>query len=141
MPTVADLTNWLQAQTWWPTDPIASDPTRLLSVYGPDELDIVGLNDRCVFLFPTAGAGFLLEQALDVPGFQFRIRGKQREFSDAESLARTIDVNLVKAWPTTIAGLPVPRISRVGGAPAYLTRDPAGRTHFTGNYLFTTAAG
>lgn len=134
MIAVADLTTWLQAQSWWPRDGVGP-----LAVYSPDQMDLKDLADRCVFVFPTAGSGFLLEQAFEVPAAQLRIRGAQGNYPDAESLANVIDRGLAAAWPTTIGAKAVQYISRVGGAPAYLLRDTARRSHFTGNYLFTVA--
>lgn len=138
---VADLTTWLQGQTWWPLDPTPANPNNPLAVGTPEDFAMTPGNkpDRCVFVFPTAGAGFLLEQAFDVPGAQLRFRGAQRDYTDAESMAKTIDKGLVTGWPTTIGGVDVGKIDRAGGAPAFLNRDPAGRVHFTGNYLFTSA--
>lgn len=137
--TITDLRVWLQAQTWWPLDPTEDDPAIPLAVYDPDQIDIAGLNDRAVFLFPSAGPGFLLEQAFDVVAFQFRFRGAQGDYGDVETIAETIDKGIVNGWPTDVGGKRVGKIARVGSAPSFLLRDSARRSHFTGNYLFTVA--
>lgn len=137
--TTADLREWLQAQTWWPLNPTAANAERPLAVYDPDQLDIAGLDDRAVFLFPSAGPGLVLEQAFDVVAFQFRLRGQQGDYNDVESIAETIDKGLVNGWPATIGGKRVGQIGRVGSAPSFLLRDSGRRSHFTGNYLFTVA--
>lgn len=135
-----DLAPFLQALPHWPATATAVP----IPVYRPDQLDIAGLQDRCVFATPTSGPGLLLENAFDVPGCQLRFRGPQGSpgddgYDDVERMAQAVDKDLLNAAPTTIGGQHVGLITRVGSAPTFLLRDSGRRVHFTGNYLFTIA--
>lgn len=108
-------------------------------------LGVAGYPDRAVFVTSTPGGGLQLENATDVQNFQFRFRGGQGDptsrYTDAESLAKTVDTAIINAaYPTTIGGRQVIRLWRTGGPPAYLAAESQ-RAHFTCGYLFEAAAG
>lgn len=92
--------------------------------------------DRLVIVARTGGPGLALEGIADVPSFQVRFRGAQRDPDDAETLADLGDrLILEAALPAMISGRHVYSITRVGSPPTEDRRDSAGRTHLTCNYL------
>lgn len=94
-----------------------------------------------VIAVPTGGPRMLLERLIDVPTFQLRSVGLQRDYASAETLAGQVDSALLAVRPpATIAGRPLTVVDRVGGPPSFFARDSAGRTVFVCNYLFEVAA-
>lgn len=109
-----------------------------------ENLDDAGVIGQALFIGPTGGPGYLLEGALDVPTFQFRMKGAQgnpgEAFTAGEAFAKQVDDLMFVAsnYPTTIGGRHVTKIGRIGGPPAFLlTRDR--QTHFTASYSFEIA--
>lgn len=97
---------------------------------------LIASPNRLVVMTRTGGPGLAFEGIFDAVSFQARVRGAQNDGDDAENLALAVDSAFIDAkLPLDMGPNRVPRIDRIGGAPAYFTRDPAGRTHFTCNYL------
>lgn len=97
---------------------------------------IIPAPDRLVIITRTGGPGLAYEGLFDGISFQARVRGAQRDPDDAEELAGLIDSAFIDAsTPLDLGGHWVTRISRLGGSPAFLLTDPAGRTHLTANYV------
>lgn len=124
----------------------AGDTTRALPSALPFEGKIPDLPDRVYLLAFTGGPGFQVERAIDVQSFQIRTRGMASiggkapvGSSDAEDLAWAVDDLLMHTGAGLIGDCYVNLIDRVGGPPTFFMRDPKGRVHFTGNYLFYVA--
>jgi len=119
----APLTQWLAAQ-------VGLDPGNVfIGPYVPDEPAlalIVTLNGG---LEPRA------EGAIDVPGFQVRMRGEPEDYASAEALARAVDVALMSASMVDIGDTTVLAFSRTGGPPDPDPPDNGDRTTFVCNYL------
>jgi hypothetical protein len=97
---------------------------------------IIKSPDRLVILTRTGGPGLAYEGLFDGISFQARTRGAQGDPDDAEDIAGYVDSAFVDAsTPFDMSGHHVTRISRLGGPPAFLLTDSAGRTHLTANYV------
>lgn len=115
--------------------------------------------DRLVVLTKYGGPGPIEENQFEVLSFQARCRGGKRpgvapgygpdpdqisgdagatSYDDAEGLAGAVDRAFLEAGiPAIVNGKYVREIR--GGPPQYLLTDPAGRVHFTANYLLIAA--
>jgi hypothetical protein len=97
--------------------------------------------DRLAIIQQTGGPGETRERTFDVISFQVRSRGKQRSSTDdGARLAWQVDDALLGVeGPLTLGDTRVISIQRSGGAPGFLERDAAGRSHFACSYLFECA--
>lgn len=101
--------------------------------------------DKLIVVTMTGGPGLTVEGVFDNVSAQLRVRGDQNDPDSAEDLAWATDYLLVPPplapplLPGMIGGQYVQGVTRVGGPPAFLMRDSARRTHFTGNYIFAVA--
>jgi hypothetical protein len=102
--------------------------------------------DLLVVVAQTGGPGFSVEQAYDSVSFQLRSRGLQRDGGvSARDLAWQADFALIPPpmaaplVPCMIGSQFVNLVTRVGGPPAFLLRDSAGRSHYVCSYIFSVA--
>lgn len=96
--------------------------------------------DRLIVLTLSGGPGEKRERAFDVRSLQVLTRGMQRSPADAEQLAQQVDDVFMGATRTTIGGSYVATITRAGGPPAFVAREPAsGRVTLSCNYLLEVA--
>lgn len=107
---------------------------------GPDVPDAP---DRLIIITLQPGAGFVVEQNMEMVAFQARIRGRQNDPADAQALAYDVDRAVCAAsWPQTIGGLHVAVGTRTGGRPAPIgPLDSSRRQNWTGNYYFLAESG
>jgi len=134
----AALISWLSTLGGWDSNQETGVPF-YLGPYIPDSPDQV-----CV-ITPTPGAGYRLEGATDVCGFQARVRGPQGgdgspgAQSAAEALAHRLDALIfAAAYPVTLpSGQVIVTAHRLSGAPAPLSGEPddADRFSFVCQYL------
>lgn len=124
MPLLSGYSAWLKALG-------VAEPIRLDSM--PDKPDEV------VVLTATGGFGLQVEGAIDNPTVQVRTRAPKDQGARAEALSHRIDGLILDAeYPTRIGGKHVTEADRVGGAPAFLRKDDAGRTEYVCNYRMQT---
>jgi hypothetical protein len=139
LPTLPGITG--RTVAGWVTDRLADvlTPPPLVVGSGAAYLAdgrLLAQPDRLVVMTRTGGPGLAFEGIFDAVSFQARVRGAQNDGDDAEQIALAVDSVFIDAkLPVDMGPNRVPRIDRIGGGPAYYTRDSAGRTHFTGNYL------
>lgn len=100
--------------------------------------------DSMVVVTRTGGPGESLEGAIDDVSFQLRCIGAQNDALSAETMAWDIDFMLCPPPPLSLlAGLIgaqyVTKVQRVGAPPTFFLLDIAGRTHLTGNYIFSVS--
>ncbi len=91
--------------------------------------DIIGL------VTPLPGAGLALEGLFDYPAFQIELIGRERDQDKIESAFTTLDRALV--WldlPSTLWGVRVVQLDRVGGGPAATQQDEHQRISYTCSY-------
>lgn len=105
--------------------------------------DVIPPTGRIIYVRMSAGAGYSLEGIQDNPTFTLEVRGADRNFDDAEYIAREADDIILRQGdiPYTFSdGTYVYFIGRTGGAPSELqVSDISGRYAFTCNYYATVA--
>jgi hypothetical protein len=97
--------------------------------------------DRAVFITPTPGPGWITEEgALDVWGFQARLRGPSDDPLTPDLMIQQLDVLILNApKPVTVDGVHIAMVTRAGASPSPLPLDPADRRfEYTCTYLITT---
>lgn len=103
---------------------------------------IPDMPDLLVIITMVPGAGEAMEGVTDTPGFQVRVRGKQRQASTAEEVALRID-QLVRfaVFPADAPGnTRLVAVTRSGGRPAPVgSPDAGGRVSYPATYLTTVA--
>lgn len=78
------------------------------------------------------GGGVRVEGALDAPTFQVLVRAASG--TRARDIAFAVDRLMLEAAGAVIGGVYVTDSGRVGGRPAYMTRDDKRREIYAGNY-------
>jgi len=90
-----------------------------------------------------SGPGYTHEGVFDNLSFTIECRGADRNYDDAEYLARLVDDAILKYGPESYTfddGVYLDFIGRVGGPPSELAVfDTAGRYAYTCNYYCTVA--
>lgn len=98
---------------------------------------------RIIYVRMGSGPGYDLEGVQDNLTFTVECRGADRNFDDAEYIAREVDDAILRYGgdPYTFSdGTYMYFIGRTGGAPSeLLVADTAGRYAFTCNYYVTIA--
>jgi len=98
---------------------------------------------RLIYVRMLAGAGYSMEGIQDNPAFTLEVRGSDRNFDDAEYIARDVDEVILRygVEPYTFPdNTYMYFMGRLGGGPAQiLVPDAAGRFAFSGNYYATVA--
>lgn len=105
---------------------------KVLVFPGPELPDIP---DNCVVLTRYGGPGLDADGAIDDVSWQVRSIGRQNDYDSAETIADAIDIAFISHYSRHVGGVWVPRIRRVGGAPAPLMVDSGDRTHFVCSYV------
>jgi hypothetical protein len=98
--------------------------------------------DAIVFLTVGGGAGLTKEQTFDRPFISAHVVGPQRDYAAGERLA--LDVDRALLWLDSsddVGGSWTLGITRTGGRPALLLKDPAERYHFTASYIAEAETG
>ena len=134
---MSDVLAWIEAQGW-----DATQETGCPLVMGPY---VPPSPDTLAVLTATPGAGFMLEGATDMCGFQARVRGGQSGdgSTDAqgvtEALAYTLDGLIFNAaYPCVLAsGRTLVTAHRLSGMPAPMPQasDDQDRFTYTASYL------
>lgn len=106
--------------------------------------EIVAAPDRCVFITPVTGPGYVTEEgAADAVGFQARTRGPSDDPLAAEVAAFQFDA-LVLASGTAhvmVDGVPVIAAHRLASGPVPMPLDPRDRRfEFTASYALIVGA-
>lgn len=98
---------------------------------------------RIIYVRMGSGPGYDLEGVQDNLTFTVECRGADRNFDDAEYIAREVDDAILRYGGdpyTFLDGTYMYFIGRTGGAPSeLLVADTAGRYAFTCNYYVTIA--
>jgi hypothetical protein len=134
----SDVITWLSSLGGWDSNQETGVPF-YLGPYLPDE------PDRLVVITATPGAGYAMEGATDLCGFQARVRGPQGGDGSpdaqaaAEALAYRLDALIFgAAYPVRLpSGQVIVTAHRLSGAPAPLAGEPddADRVSYVANYL------
>jgi hypothetical protein len=95
--------------------------------------------DCTVVITPYGGAGTNTDDVMDARSWQFRVISEQEDYESGESVANAIDIAALSHFSSDVGGVWVSDITRVGGSPAALMVDEAGRTHFVCNYSVNVA--
>lgn len=105
--------------------------------------DVIPPSGRLIYVRMQPGAGYTLDGIQDNPSFTLEVRGGDRNFDDAEYIARDADDTILRYGrdPYTFSdGTYLYFIGRTGGGPGQiLVPDSAGRYTFSGNYYATVA--
>jgi hypothetical protein len=132
----SDVIAWLTSMGW-----DANQETGVPFYLGPYVPDTP---DQVVVLTPTPGAGFMLEGATDMCGFQARVRGPQGGDGSpgaqeaAEALAYRLDALIfTAAYPFVLgSGQVIVTAHRLSGVPAPMpAADDGDRFTYTASYL------
>lgn len=107
--------------------------------------DIIPPSGRVIYVRMQSGAGFDLESVQDNLSFTIECRGADRNFDDAEYIARDVDAVIMRQgyspWEFP-DGEYLYFMGRTGGPPTELTiADSSGRFAFTCNYYVCVATG
>jgi hypothetical protein len=105
--------------------------------------DTIPPSGRLIYVRMLPGAGYTLEGIQDNPSFTLETRGADRNFDDAEYIAKEADDVILKMGgePYFFSdGTYMYFMGRTGGGPSQLlVSDSAGRYAFTCNYYATVA--
>lgn len=107
--------------------------------------DMIPVTGRIIYVRMGSGPGYDLEGAQDNLGFSIEVRGADRNFDDAEYIARDVDQTILTQGSVPFE-FPDSEylyfMGRTGGSPAeLLVADSAGRYAFTCNYYVCVATG
>lgn len=125
-------------------------PDQVAVIEGSGDADFDLLNSGhgpIVVVSDALSAGYQTEERLlELRAFQVRTVGDQRQPETAKAYAWTVDRSLMMiggehAPTVVIGGVSVSSVARVGSGPTLLTRDPAGRSHYTASYLIPVPSG
>lgn len=119
----------------WLTDRISSDAEVVNDTIPP--------SGRIIYVRLQPGPGYDLEGVQDNMIFTLECRGADRNFDDAEYIAREADLTILKYGKEGYEfsdGTYMYAIERAGGGPGQIpVADIAGRYIFTCNYIVTVA--
>ena len=107
--------------------------------------DLIPASGRIICVRMGSGPGYDLEGIQDNLTFTLEVRGADRNYDDAEYIAREVDEVILRQGSSPWEfpdGEYMYYMGRTGGAPAQmLVSDTAGRYAFTGNYYACIATG
>lgn len=107
--------------------------------------DLIPASGRIIYVRMQSGPGYAHEGIQDNLVFTIEVRGADRNYDDAEYIARDVDDVILRygGSPWTFPdGEYMEYMGRTGGAPAQLlVADTAGRYAFSGNYYVSVATG
>lgn len=105
--------------------------------------DVIPPTGRLIYVRMLSGAGYTLEGIQDNPAFTLEVRGADRNFDDAEYIAREADDTILRFGGVGYEfsdGTYMYFMGRTGGGPSQiLVPDSAGRFTFSCNYYAPVA--
>jgi hypothetical protein len=122
------LAEWLTAKT-------QTMPLPLVFEVGPDVSEYL-VNDKSGVITVVSGFGSEMEDLVDRPVFQVRVRAREHQLDELEQTAQLLDRVLCReAGGQAIWGTWVIAVARTGPGPTALQEDTSERRAFACNYF------